>query len=152
MTHWLAYFGYIFSWFIILLHSLYIGNGLLYKVDNLLVLAQTYYFFQFVNLFSGNTLSQFYFGWRWMHGGFFRNFWIYTIPGGYYEINAPEPYKLTNLDANFIRNAGFSLSMFAVFLVSWVIISLVVVIIRKCCHRRDTLYPKIIKNSLFAGI
>ena len=82
MTHWLAYFGYIFSWFILLLHAVYIGNGLLYKVDNLLVLAQTYHFFQFVNLLVGNTLSQFYYGWRWMHGGYFRNFWKFTVPEG----------------------------------------------------------------------
>ncbi len=75
MTHWLAYLGYFFSWFILLLHAVYIGNGLIYKVDNLLVLAQTYYYFQFVNLLVGNTLSQFYYGFRWMHGGFFRNFW-----------------------------------------------------------------------------
>jgi hypothetical protein len=152
MSHWLAYFGYIFSWFIIILHSIYIGNGLLYKVDNLLVLAQTYYYFQFVNLLTGRTLSQFYYGWIWMHGGFFTNFWKYTIPGGYYEINAPESYKLTTLDANFIRNAGYSLSMLAVFLVAWAIISLIVIIVRKCCHRRDILYPKIIKDSLVSGI
>ncbi len=84
MTHWLAYLGYFFSWFILLLHAAYIGNGLIYKVDNLLVLAQTYYYFQFVNLFVGNTLSQFYYGFRWMHGGFFRNFWKYTVPGNYF--------------------------------------------------------------------
>lgn len=152
MTHWLAYLGYFFSWFIILLHALYIGNGLLYKVDNLLVLAQTYYYFQFVNLLTGNTLSQFYYGWRWMHGGFFRNFWKYTVPAGFYEINAPESYKLTNLDANFIRNAGFSLSILAVFLVSWLIVSFIVVIINKVGHRKDALYPKIVKDSLIAGI
>ena len=75
MTHWLAYLGYFFTWFILLLHAVYIGNGLIYKVDNLLVLAQTYYYFQFVNLLVGNTLSQFYYGFRWMHGGYFRNFW-----------------------------------------------------------------------------
>lgn len=152
MTHWLAYFGYIFSWFILLLHAVYIGNGLLYKVDNLLVLAQTYHFFQFVNLLVGNTLSQFYYGWRWMHGGYFRNFWKYTVPDGYYEISAPESYKLTTLDSNFIRNAGFSLSLFTVFLAAWAIISLLILIISKCCCRPTIIYPKIIKHSLFAGI
>lgn len=151
MTHWLAYFGYIFSWLIAILHALYIGNGLLYKVDNLLVLAQTYYFFQFVNILAGNTLSQFYYGWRWMHGGFFRNFWADTIPGGYYELYAPESYKLTNLDANFIRNAGFSLSLLVVFLIAWAIVSLIILIIR-CCNKKDALYPKIVKDSLLAGI
>jgi hypothetical protein len=42
--------------------------------------------------------------------------------------------------------------MFAVFLVAWAIISLTILIVKKCCHRRDVLYPKIIKNSLIAGI
>ena len=89
MTHWLAYFGYILTWFILILHTIYIGNGLIYKVDNLLVLGQTFYFFQFVNLLTGNYLSQFYYGWKWMHGGFFPNFFGKTIPNGYFEINAP---------------------------------------------------------------
>ena len=84
MTRWLAYFGYIFTWFILILHFIYVGNGLIYKVDNLLVLAQTFYFFQFVNLLTGNYLSQFYYGWKWMHGGFFTNFFGRTIPNGYF--------------------------------------------------------------------
>lgn len=84
MTRWLAYFGYIFTWFILALHAVYIGNGLIYKVDNLLVLAQTFYYFQFVNLLTGNYLSQFYYGWKWTHGGFFSNFFGKTIPNGYF--------------------------------------------------------------------
>jgi len=152
MQHWLAYFGYIFSWLIILLHAIYIGNCLIYKVDNLVVLAQTFYYFQFVNLFVGNHLSQFYYGWRWMHGGFFRNFWKFTTPSGYFDIDAPESYKLTTLDADFIRNAGFSLSILSVFLAAWAIISIIILIINKCCCRRDVIYPRIIKNSFFAGI
>ncbi len=152
MTRWLAYFGYVFCWIIFILHFIYIGNNLIYKVDNLLVLAQTYYFFQFVNLFTGNYLSQFYYGWKWAHGGFFTNFWGKTIPSGYYEINAPVPYKLISLDANFIRNAGFSLSLFAVFLIAWAIITLCVIIVNKCCSRKEFLFPPIIKNSLIAGI
>lgn len=137
MTRWLAYFGYITSWIIIILHAVYIGNRLLYKVDNLLILAQTYYFFQFVNLFTGNYLSQFYYGWKWAHGRFFTNFWGgSTIPDSYYEHNVPEPYKLISLDTTFIRNAGFSLSLFAVFLAAWVIASLFAFILYKCCCRR----------------
>lgn len=152
MERWLAYFGYIFSWIIILLHAVYIGNGLIYKVDNLLVLAQTFYFFQFVNLFTGNYLSQFYYGWRWSHGGFFTNFWGNTVPAGYHEISAPEPYKLISLDAVFIRNAGFSLSLFAVFLIAWAIICLIVLFLNKSCCRKEFLFPSIMKNSLIAGI
>jgi len=84
MRRWLAYFGYIFSWIILALHFVYIGNYLLYKVDNLLVLAQTFFFFQYVNLLTGNYLSQFYYGWRWMHGGWFPNFFKAAIPHGYF--------------------------------------------------------------------
>jgi hypothetical protein len=152
MTHWLAYLGYFFSWFIILLHAVYIGNGLIYKVDNVLVLAQTFYYFQFVHLLVGNHLSQFYYGWRWSHGGFFRNFWKYTVPSGYFDFDAPESYKLKTLDANFIRNAGFSLSLLALFLVALAIISLVILLFNKIFAKRDVIYPKIIKNALFAGI
>lgn len=123
----------------------------MYKVDNLIILAQTFYFFQFANLLSGQPLSQYYYGWRWMHGGFFRNFWKYTIPSGYYEESAPESYKLTNLDANFIRNAGFSLSLFAVFLAGWLLISLTIWIL-SCCNKKEPYYPRIIKQVLFAGI
>ena len=136
MNRWLAYLGYIFSWIIILLHAVYIGNNLLYKVDNLLVLAQTYYFFQFINLLAGNYLSQFYYGWRWSHGGFFPNFFSGTIPNGYYAQGAPEPYKLISLDANLVRNAGFSFSLFGVFLAAWLLITLVVLILYKCCSKR----------------
>ena len=152
MNRWLAYIGYIFSWIIIILHAIYIGNGLLYKVDNLLILAQTYYFFQFINLLTGNYLSQFFYGWRWSHGGFFPNFFSSAIPEGYFAESAPEPYKLISLDANLVRNAGFSFSLFAVFLVSWFLISLAVAILYKCFSNRDFFYKKIIKNSLLAGI
>lgn len=152
MTRWLAYFGYIFSFFIIALHAIYIGNGLIYKVDNVLILAQTFYFFQFVNLLTGNYLSQFYYGWRYSHGGFFTNFWGRTIPSGYFEESAPEPYKLCSFDTNFIRNAGFSLSLFAVFLAAWLLVTLIVVFLNKCCSRKEFLFPSIIKNSLIAGI
>ena len=84
MTTWLAYLGYFFSWFIIILHAIYIGNGLIYKVDNLVIFAQTIYYFSFTALLVGHYLSQFYYGWRWSHGGFFRSFFKYTVPGGYY--------------------------------------------------------------------
>ena len=136
MNRWLAYLGYIFSWIIILLHAVYIGNNLLYKVDNLLILAQTYYFFQFINLLTGNYLSQFYYGWRWSHGGFFSNFFSRAIPSGYYDQGAPEPYKLISLDANLLRNAGFSFSLFAVFLAAWLLITIIVLILYKCCSKR----------------
>jgi hypothetical protein len=152
MNRWLAYLGYIFSWIIFCLHAVYIGNDLLYKVDNLLILAQTFYFFQFVNLLTGNYLSQFYYGWRWAHGGFFPNFFEATIPEGYFARGAPEPYKLISLDANFLRNAGFSFSLLLVFLVVWLVVSALVYLIFRVCKRRDVYYGRVMKNALIAGI
>ena len=136
MTRWLAYFGFIFCWFIFILHAIYIGNGYLYKVDNLLILAQTYYYFQFVHLHTGSYLSQFYYGWRWSHGGFCSNFFARTIPDGYYDESSPEPYKLVSMDSTFIRNAGFSLSLFAALLAILIITFIIIVLVYKCCSKR----------------
>ena len=152
MNRWLAYLGYFFSIFIIILHAIYIGNNLIYKVDNLLILAQTYYFFQFIHILAGNYLSQFYYGWRWSHGGFFPNFFSGQIPTGYFEEGAPEAYKLISFDSNLVRNAGFSFSLFAVFLAAWLLLTFLVVIVYKCCSRKEICYPTIAKNSLIAGI
>jgi hypothetical protein len=131
MTQWLAFIGYILSWVLLAVHSVYIGNNLMYKTDNIIIFTQSVYYFQFVNLLVGNNLSQFYYGWRWMHGGFFVNLFQYVIPSNYYEISAPLSYKLTNLDANFIRNAGFSISLLIVALMFWTLISLTTFVIHK---------------------
>lgn len=87
-----------------------------------------------------------------MHGGWFPNFFKSAIPLAYFAEGAPTPYKLCSLDANFLRNAGFSFSLFAVFLVAWLLVSLVVVVFYKVCKRREIFYPKIMKQALFAGI
>jgi hypothetical protein len=68
---------------LIALHCVFIGNDLMYKVDNALILVQTVYYFSFVKLLVGKLLSQFYYGWIYAHGGFFPNYFINTIPDGY---------------------------------------------------------------------
>jgi hypothetical protein len=74
MKTWLAFIGEVMSIVIIVLHVVFIGNDLLYKVDNTLILAQTIYYFSFVQLLVGNVLAQFYYGWIFAHLGFFPNF------------------------------------------------------------------------------
>lgn len=136
MKGWLGYLGFVVSWLIILLHAVYIGNNLLYKVDNLLILVQTFHFFRFAHLLTGNHLSQFYYGWRMSHGGLFPNLFSGTIPDNYYAEGSPEPYKLISFDSNYFRNAGFSFSLLAVFLAALLLISLLVYFVYKCCSRK----------------
>ena len=83
MKTWLAYIGYIMGLTLILLHVVFIGNDLLYKVDNAIILGQTIYFFSFVQLLVGKLLSQFYYGWVFTHFGFFPNIFANTIPSNY---------------------------------------------------------------------
>ena len=85
MRTWLAHIGYIMGIVLILLHAVFVGNDLLYKVDNALILAQTVYFFSFVQLLIGKLLAQFYYGWIYAHFGFFPNFFSSTIPSNYVE-------------------------------------------------------------------
>ena len=56
MKTWLAYIGYIMSIVLVCLHAIFIGNDLLYKVDNTLILAQALYFISFVQLLVGQLL------------------------------------------------------------------------------------------------
>lgn len=73
MRSWLAYIGYIMSIVIILLHFVFIGNELLYKMDNLIIFAQSIFYFSFVKNLVGRLLAQFYYGWYYMHVGFMPN-------------------------------------------------------------------------------
>lgn len=83
MTTWLAYIGYIMSIVIILLHAVFIGNELLYKVDNLLIFVQTIYYFAYAQNLVGRLLSQFYFGWSFAHARFLPNLFNNIIPPQY---------------------------------------------------------------------
>jgi hypothetical protein len=74
MKTWLAIIGQIMSCVLIVMHAVFVGNDLLYKVDNALILAQTIYYFSFVKLLVGKLLAQFYYGWIFAHAGFFPNY------------------------------------------------------------------------------
>ena len=123
------------SWIVLLVHAIYIGNTMLYKTDNLIIFCQTIYFFSFVNLLVGNHLAQYYYGWIYMHLGFWPNYFDGTIPNQYEEFESPLSYKLHNLDGNFIRNAGFAVGIFLTFLAVWVVVVLIVFIVSKCLRK-----------------
>ncbi len=137
---------------LILLHVVFIGNDYLYKVDNALILAQTIYFFSFVQLLVGKLLSQFYYGWIFAHFGFFPNFFARNIPSNYVELAAPNSYKLATLDANIVRNAGFAFSLLIVFIGGYAVVTILCWIIAHLFNKPDVWHPKIATNSLAAGI
>ena len=151
MKTWLAYIGYIMGPVLICLHAVFIGNDLLYKVDNSLILAQAIYFFSFVQLLVGKLLSQFYYGWLFSMFGFFPNFFDNLIPSNYVELAAPNSYKLSTMDANFIRNAGWAISLFLVFLGAWGVITFICWLLKACCRKPDVWHPRIAVNSLIAA-
>lgn len=151
MKEWLAHIGFIMAWIILIVHSIYIGNSILYKVDNLIIFCQTVYFFTFAKLLVGNTLAQYYYGWFWMHMGFWPNYFKSTVPSQYEEREAPLSFKLSNLDGNFIRNAGFAVSLFLTFLVLWILISLVMYLVNKVFKKNELWYSRIAKNTLIAA-
>ena len=133
--HWLSIIGKILAIIIIILHAIYIGNNLLYKVDNTLIFAQTVFLFSFVKLLVGIPLAQFFNGFRWMHWGLFPNYFQETIPNGYIEgfaekVETPNPYRLLTMDANFFRNTGFAFSLILTFIVAFGLICLVLLILK----------------------
>jgi hypothetical protein len=152
MKTWLAYIGYIMGLTIILLHVVFIGNDLIYKVDNTLILGQTIYFFSFVQLLVGKLLSQFYYGWIFTHFGFFPNFFASTIPSNYVELAAPNSFKLATLDVNIVRNAGFAMSLLIVFIGAYAFVTMMCWIIAHLFNKPDVWYPKIASNALVAGL
>lgn len=70
---------------VVILHVVYIGNELLYKVDNTLIFVQTIFYFSFVKNLVGRLLGQFYYGWSFSHLMFMPNLFDYEqyIPDGY---------------------------------------------------------------------
>jgi hypothetical protein len=123
MKSWLAIIGYIMSCVLIVMHAVFIGNDLMYKMDNVIILAQTIYYFSFVRLLVGRLLAQFYYGWIFSHAGFFPNYFSATIPSDYRELAAPNSYKLATNDSNVIRNAGFSMSLLITFILAFIVIA-----------------------------
>jgi hypothetical protein len=152
MKTWLAYIGYIMGLVIICLQVVFIGNDLLYKADNTLILAQSIYFFSFVQLLVGKLLSQFYYGWLFAHFGFFPSFFANTIPSNYVELSAPNSYKLATLDANIVRNAGWAFSLLLVFIGAYAVITFICWVLSSVCNKPDSWHPRIAVNSLIGGI
>lgn len=142
---WLAIIAYVLSILLIILHSIYVGNHLIYKIDNWLIFAQVLYFFSFVHLLINASVGQFYYGFFWAHFGFFPNYFVGAIPSGYMEgfiknknsnnYDLPNSYRLLTGDANFIRNAGFSFSLLATFIAAFIVICLVILLIKKVCGK-----------------
>ena len=144
----LALIGYILSLFILLTHCIYVGNQLSYKMDNIIIFCQSIFYFLFVRLLISNPVSQYYYGWSWIHINFYPKYFSTLI-------NAPESstpaYALYNIDANFIRNAGVSISFALTFIIIWAIVSFICYII-DVKTGRELWYPRICKNSLIAMI
>jgi len=148
MRTWLAYIGYIMGPVLICLHAVFIGNDLLYKVDNTLILAQSLYFLSFVKLLVGQLLSQFYYGWLYAQFGFFPNFFENTIPSNYVELAAPNSYKLSTMDANIVRKTGWAFSLFLVFLGGWAVLTFICWLLKSVCHKPDAWHPRIAVNTI----
>lgn len=79
----LFFFGAVLSCVLLAMQLVYVGNYLLYRVDNTLILAQTVYYFIFVRFRPHKTLGQFYNGFRYAHFGFYPNFFKYIVPHDY---------------------------------------------------------------------
>jgi hypothetical protein len=61
-------------------------------------------------------------------------------------------FKLSTLDGNFIRNAGFAVSLFLTFLAGWIIINLIVFLLHKLLKKNDIWYTRVAKNTLIAAV
>ena len=122
MTQDYAWIGIFMSLAILLTHCIFIGNSYGYKMDNLIIFAQTIFYFIFMRVLISNPVCQFYYGWSWMHVDFYPNYFESAITG---TATTAAPYALYNLDANFIRNAGSSISFILTFLFVWAIVSLI---------------------------
>jgi hypothetical protein len=145
----------VLSLVLICLHAIYVGNELIYKVDNWLILAQTMYFFSFVHLLINASIGQFYYGFLFAHFGFFPNYFKYTIPDNYmesyYGYNFPNSFRLLTGDANFIRNAGFSFSLLATFIVAFVLVICGIFVCNCCCGFYEIWYKRIAVKTIIAA-
>ena len=153
IKYWLAYIGYIMSIVILLLHFVFVGNELLYKVDNLLIFVQTIFYFSFARNLVGRLVSQFYYGWFFAHAGFLPNIFQDTVPDYYVELAAPESFKIVNVDGNYFRNAGFSLGWLLIYLGSCLLVILLMYfVVFKAMKRTETWYPRIARQAFLGGI
>jgi hypothetical protein len=118
-------------------------------MDNLIIFCQSIFFFLFNRIIVGNPIAQFYYGWSWAHLDFFPN---YFEPELKYTEPTVTPYALYNLDANFIRNAGSSISLLVTFLLIWSAVSIAIYIADTFFGRNELWYYRISKNSLIAAL
>jgi hypothetical protein len=134
---WLAGVGYVLSILIILLQCIYVANGIMYKMDNIIIFTQSLFFFLFTQTLIANPLAQFYYGWSWMHLNFFPNYFTPDL-----DLSEPTipPYALYNLDGNVIRNAGSTLSFLLTFFMAWGAISFGLYMLDTYYGRRELWY------------
>ena len=153
IKYWLAYIGYIMSIVILLLHFVYIGNQLIYKVDNLLIFVQSIFYFSFARNLVGRLVSQFYYGWFFAHAGFLPNLFKDTIPDYYAELAAPQSFKIVNYDGNYFRNAGFSLAWLLIYMGCCLLVILGVwLLLFRVMQKKQTWYPRIARQAFLGGV
>lgn len=122
-------------------------------MDNLLIFAQTIFYFSFVKNLAGRLLAQFYFGWSFSHAWFLPNIFAGVIPVGYREADAPVSYMLLNNDGNYFRNAGFSLGWMLIYIAAFGLIAgLVWGVLYKVKGKDEIWFPKMARQALIAGV
>jgi hypothetical protein len=144
-----VWIGYLFSVLILATHCLFVGNNLMYKMDNLIIFGQAIFCLLFVRTLSSNPVAQFYYGWNWLHLLFYPNYFLSLLHG---TASSAPPYVLFNLDANFIRNAGSSLSFLLTFFLIWLLASLLCYVLDNKLGRHDLWYYSISRNSFCAAV
>jgi hypothetical protein len=121
-------------------------------MDNLLILTQTIYYFSFVKILVGRLLAQYYYGWIFAHGGWFVNFFKFDIPETYRENDAPISYKLATIDANFIRNAGFSFSLLLIYVGVFLVVGGLVYLLSRVFRKKEIWYKNVFRLAFFGGV
>lgn len=84
------------------------------------------------------------------HINFFPNFFKTIVPYRYLE-DAPVGFRLVNQDANFIRNAGDSISFFLVFEAACLVLGGFLYMLFRCLKKVDAWYPRILRLAAVAG-
>lgn len=130
---WLAGIGYVISLLILITNTIYVANSILYKMDNIIIFAQTTFFFLFQQIWISNPIAQYYYGWSWAHLNFYPN---YFTPELYLSEPTIIPYALYNLDANIIRNSGSSLSLLLTFSLIWAVSSAIIYFLDTFCGKK----------------
>lgn len=102
-------------------------------MDNIIIFCQSIFYFLFIRILSSNPVAQYYYGWNWLHLLFYPNYFLSALEG---TASSAAPYVMYNLDANFIRNAGSSLSFLLTFFILWLLISLTCYIVDSKLGRR----------------